>query len=156
RVCSFRLPISWSPLLRWRKVYMSRPSFHRQGFTLVELLVVIAIIGVLLSLLLPAVQKIREAASRIKCANNLRQIGLALMNYHDSKGQGVFPPGVNDPGQRPGGPLWWTYPSGPQYRPGNQAYWSWLALILPFIEQDNLYDLADSWSKKSVSPNVGG
>jgi prepilin-type N-terminal cleavage/methylation domain-containing protein len=119
---------------------MKRAS-HRKGFTLVELLVVIAIIGVLVGLLLPAVQKIRDAAGRIKCANNLRQMGLALHNYNDTRGQ--FPPGVVDPGQRP----WGTAVDGSGApRHGAHAFWSWMAELMPYIEQDNLYKLADAWA----------
>jgi prepilin-type processing-associated H-X9-DG protein len=102
------------------------------------LLVVIAIIGVLIGLLLPAVQKIRDAAGRIKCANNLRQIGLGLLNYGDTLGQ--MPPGVVNPGQAP------CNPPGPDF--GTHAFWSWLAELMPFVEQDNLYKLADTWSKQ--------
>src|SRR5271165_3671553 len=96
---------------------------RRKAFTLIELLVVIGIIGVLLALLLPAVQKIREAAARMQCANNLKQIALATHTYHD--GQGRLP--IN---YLPG-------PLGP-YGPGYPS-WSWLARILPYTEQENLY-----------------
>ncbi|MEX0792844.1 MAG: DUF1559 domain-containing protein [Pirellulaceae bacterium] len=90
---------------------------HREsGFTLVELLVVIAIIGVLVALLLPAVQQAREAARRMQCSNNMKQIGLALHNYHDTHGK--FPMGSRHQGGF--GPSWW-------------------AGLLPFIEQNPLF-----------------
>jgi prepilin-type N-terminal cleavage/methylation domain-containing protein/prepilin-type processing-associated H-X9-DG protein len=103
---------------------------HR-GFTLIELLVVIAIIAVLIGLLLPAVQKVREAANRMKCSNNLKQLGLALHNYlstYDS-----FPPGntVSGPFATNGCFI------GPTA--GNFAGAPWSVLILPYIEQDNVY-----------------
>ena len=110
------------------------------AFTLIELLVVIAIIGVLISLLLPAVQKVREAANRTQCLNNCKQMGLALHNYHDTYKR--FPPGL-DTGIRP-------YRAPPSQ--GWTAYWSWLAYILPFIEQDNLWNQAIAWAK--TDPNA--
>jgi prepilin-type N-terminal cleavage/methylation domain-containing protein/prepilin-type processing-associated H-X9-DG protein len=106
---------------------MSTPQ--RRAFTLVELLVVIAIIGVLMGLLLPAVQKIREAANRIKCTNNLKQIGLALHAYHDTVGR--FPPGYVDGNTDP-----FRTPDN-DVGPG----WGWASFLLPFLEQDNLYKL---------------
>jgi prepilin-type N-terminal cleavage/methylation domain-containing protein len=100
----------------------------RQAFTLVELLVVIAIMGILMSLLLPAVQKIRESAARIKCANNLKQIGLALHNYHDTLNR--FPPGYIDGNTNPA-----STPDN-DVGPG----WGWASLSLPYLEEQNVYN----------------
>src|SRR5216683_7414801 len=112
--------------LYWRQL--------RVGFTLIELLVVIAIIGVLIALLLPAVQKVREAANRTQCLNNLHQLGLALHNYHDTWSR--FPPSL-DSGQYP-----WAAPPNRGWYP----YWSWIARLMPFYEQDNLWNQADAWA----------
>ena len=114
----------------------------RRGFTLVELLVVIAIIGILVALLLPAIQAAREAARRSQCSNNLKQITLGLQNYHDT--YRAFPPGV----------IW-----GPGQPNFTRAYHhTWNVMILPFIEQTALYDTVDKnlpiWGQAIVSTPV--
>ncbi|MFO0807033.1 MAG: DUF1559 domain-containing protein [Gemmataceae bacterium] len=100
----------------------------RRAFTLIELLVVMAIIAVLIGLLLPAVQKVREAAARTKCQNHLKQIGLAFHNYHSNYGQ--FPSGYTS--RR-------TVENGPGLGPG----WGWAAMLLPYVEQAPLFRQID-------------
>jgi len=112
----------------------SRYSSRSRAFTLIELLVVIAIIAVLIALLLPAVQQAREAARRSQCKNNLKQIGLAMHNYHDSLT--MFPPA-----------MWWygatgtnsNYPGGSQTMVNTMGP-SWMMVILPYIDQAPLYN----------------
>jgi prepilin-type N-terminal cleavage/methylation domain-containing protein len=99
----------------------------RRGFTLIELLVVIAIIAILIALLVPAVQKVRDAATRTQCVNNIKQIALAAHNYHDTYKR--FPPAVNLPGEQSAG---WPLAPDP-----NQWYGLFMALM-PFVEQTNL------------------
>ncbi len=111
-----------------------RRSSRKRGFTLIELLVVIAIIAILVSLLLPAVQQAREAARRTQCANNLKQIGLALHSYHDA--HKLFPPG-NLIAVSP--ELDGTLPQDTPIANANEsASWSWAAMILPHLELENL------------------
>jgi prepilin-type N-terminal cleavage/methylation domain-containing protein len=105
---------------------MRRGGRARQGFTLIELLVVIAVISILMGLLLPAVQKAREAAARVSCANNLKQIGLAMHHYENVYSE--FPPSRLAEGRA-----------------------TWAVLILPFLEQDNLHrqwDLSQSYYRQ--------
>src|SRR5207245_11556606 len=104
----------------WSTVMNRVPlSYMRRAFTLVELLVVIAIIGVLVALLLPAVQQAREAARRMTCTNNLKQIAVALHNHHDAKN--TFPPGGMNTGHN-----------------GTTCYTTWTVEILPFLSQEGL------------------
>ncbi|MEW4455920.1 DUF1559 domain-containing protein [Bremerella sp. JC817] len=124
---------------------MHRVRLGRAGFTLVELLVVIAIIGVLIALLLPAVQQAREAARRMSCSNNLKQMGLAMHNYHDT--YLALPP-------RQGGPDWATAVNSPPLR--HSAFVN----LLPFIEQGARYDQIYTaknqvWSSSANSGYVG-
>src|SRR6476660_6983529 len=120
-----------------------RAFTRRHGFTLVELLVVIAIIGILVALLLPAVQAAREAARRAKCVNNIRQIGIAVQNYHDNRKfypqyhAAIPPTGMTDKDYVTSGYKW----AGPL----------WTITILPYMEEQALYD---SFNKTTTMTNL--
>ncbi len=120
-----------------------------RGFTLVELLVVIAIIGVLVALLLPAIQAAREAARRANCVSNLKQLGIAIQNYHDSLK--TFPPGAVMPRINPGTSTTTEFKD-------NAIYAGFHTLILPYMEEEslkNLYNPATDWQHQTQLSAVG-
>lgn len=114
-----------------------------RGFTLVELLVVIAIIGILIGMLLPAVQQVREAARRTTCANHERQLALATLNYESAHMH--FPPGLNVPIDFGSGSFstGLATATGMPDAPISESFGSWMVWIFPFMEQNNLYDQLD-------------
>ena len=116
---------------------MLTPAARRNAFTLVELLVVIAIIGILVAMLLPAVQMVRAAARRSTCQNNCKQIGLAILNHESAHSK--FPPGQS-----------WTAPEGDSSR----LDYSWSSKILPYIEGNNIYDGIDFSLPYSAAVNA--
>src|SRR5437868_3138450 len=121
-----------------RGLFMTPSKHRRRGFTLIELLVVIAIIAILIGLLLPAVQKVRESAARMSCTNNLKQIGLALQTFHDANLK--FPPGAAS-----------DYTPYGTLGTGTAQNWgsSWMVFLLPYVEQANMFN---SWQ---LSGNSG-
>ncbi len=129
---------------------MSRvlPGRTRKAFTLIELLVVIAIIAILIGLLLPAVQKVREAAARMSCQNNMKQIGLGAHNYHSALG--LLPPGYNGPKPNI------HYPASGHLDSGAPKWVGVLVYLLPYVEQDNIYKQLRTMNDSAYTGNWWG
>jgi prepilin-type N-terminal cleavage/methylation domain-containing protein/prepilin-type processing-associated H-X9-DG protein len=135
------MPIHLPPSARPRQAHGKR-----SGFTLLELLVVLAIIGTLVGILLPAVMRVREAANRASCANNMKQLALAAHLYNDDFQR--LPPGEIGPYQQP-------VPGQPYYGWGPSSYgWSWLSRILPYVEQGPLFQLGGIPSTTLAQSNI--
>ncbi len=136
---------TWTRRLNARFTPVPRPPFPApRGFTLVELLVVITIIGILIALLLPAVQAAREAARRLQCQNNLKQLSLAMLDHEET--HGFFPSGG----------WFWQWTADPDRGTGREQPGSWVYPILPYIEQQALHDLGsdgqpDAWTPTQLA-----
>lgn len=139
KFCTLRISIQWSgnegEVMTQRSGWLEGRWQPRKAFTLVELLVVIAIIGVLIGLLLPAVQTARESARRSACQNNLKQIGLAILNHESTKK---------------------AYPAGYSYFGSNERCWGWATFILPYMEQTDISNQLSPDKRKLSSVYVSG